>query len=162
LKSNVFLNAIFTLIKLNSMQLKRYTDYSLRILIYLGINPERVVSINEIAQAYGISRNHLLKVVIGLTEQGLIEAYRGKAGGWRLACTPHQINIGKVVEYMEDQGSVIDCHAPECPILPACNLKRALQVAQTAFFQSLRQYTLADLLDKKQDKLIRLLSTNYN
>jgi Rrf2 family transcriptional regulator, nitric oxide-sensitive transcriptional repressor len=144
------------------MQLKRYTDYSLRVLIYLGINPERVVSINEIAQAYGISRNHLLKVVIGLSEQGLIEAYRGKAGGWRLACKPHQINIGKVVEYMEDQGPVIDCHEPECPILPACNLKRALQVAQTAFYQALRQYTLTDLLDKKEDKLTRLLSINHN
>ncbi len=144
------------------MQLKRYTDYSLRILIYLGINPERVVSINEIAQAYGISRNHLLKVVIGLAEQDLIEAYRGKTGGWRLAHAPHQINIGKVVEYMEDQGSVIDCHEPACPILPACNLKRALQEAQTAFFQVLRQYTLADLLNKKQDKLIRLLAITSN
>jgi len=140
------------------MQLKRYTDYSLRVLIYLGLNPERVVSINEIAQAYAISRNHLLKVVIGLAEQDLIEAYRGKAGGWRLACAPRQINIGKVVAYMEDQRSIIDCHEPECPILPACNLKRVLHVAQTAFFQALNQYTLEDLLDKKQDKLIRLLA----
>ncbi len=144
------------------MQLKRYTDFSLRVLIYLGINPERVVSINEIAQAYAISRNHLLKVVNGLAEQGLIEAYRGKTGGWQLVRAPHQINIGKVVEYMEDQGSVIDCHDPACPILPACTLKRALQEAQTAFFQVLRQYTLADLLNKKQDKLIRLLAINSN
>jgi len=144
------------------MQLKRYTDYSLRVLIYLGIEPERVVSITEIAQAYAISRNHLLKVVAGLAEQGLIEAYRGKAGGWRLAREAHQINIGKVVAYMEDQGAVVDCHDPECPILPACNLNRALQAAQTAFFQTLNQYTLADLLDKKQGKLIRLLSIGHS
>lgn len=142
------------------MQLKRYTDYSLRVLIYLAVHPERVVSINEIAQAYTISRNHLLKVVSGLAEQGWIEAYRGKAGGWKLACAPHLINLGKVVEIMEHQGSVIDCHEPECPILPACNLKQVLHEAQAAFFQALHHYTLADLLEKKQDKLFRLLAIN--
>jgi Rrf2 family nitric oxide-sensitive transcriptional repressor len=142
------------------MQLKRYTDYSLRVLIYLALHPERVVSVNEIAHAYSISRNHLLKVVRGLAEQGWIEAYRGKTGGWKLKQAPHQINIGKVVEQMEDQDSLIDCHEPACPILPACNLKHALQEAQLAFFQSLRRYTLADLLDKKQHKLIRLLAAN--
>jgi Rrf2 family nitric oxide-sensitive transcriptional repressor len=142
------------------MQLKRYTEYSLRVLIYLGVNPERVVSINEIADAYTISRNHLLKVVSGLAEQGLIVAYRGKTGGWKLARAPHQINIGQVVEYMEEQGPIINCHEPECPILPACTLKRVLYEAQKDFFKSLRQYTLADLLDNKQDKLVRLLASN--
>lgn len=142
------------------MQLKRYTDYSMRVLIYLAINPERIVSINEIAQAYAISRNHLLKVVGGLAEQGWVEAYRGKSGGWKLARTPQQINIGQVVELMEDQGPIINCHQPECPILPACKLKHALHEAQSAFFKALRQYTLADLLDKKQDKLLNLLVVN--
>lgn len=139
------------------MQLKRYTDYSLRVLIYLGLHPEQVISINEIAQAYAISRNHLLKVVSGLAEPGWIEAYRGKTGGWKLKRAPQQINIGKVVEHMEGQGSLIDCHDPACPILPACTLKRALHEAQAAFYQNLRQYTLADLLANKQDKLARLL-----
>ena len=142
------------------MQLKRYTDYSLRVLMYLGINPDRVVSINEIAQAYDISRNHLLKVVSGLAELGVIEAYRGKTGGWKLARAPHQINIGQVVQHMEDQSAIIDCHEPACPILPACTLKRVLHEAQTAFFKTLSQYTLADLIDTKQNKLIRLLAIN--
>ena len=142
------------------MQLKRYTDYSLRVLIYLGINPERVVSINEIAQAYAISRNHLLKVVGGLSEHGWVEAYRGKTGGWKLALAPHLINIGTVVELMEDQGSLIDCTEPACPILPACILKRALTEAQAAFYKTLRHYTLADLIDTKQNKLVRLLALN--
>jgi len=142
------------------MQLKRYTDYSLRVLIYLGINPERVVNINEIAQAYSISRNHLLKVVSGLAEPGWIEAYRGKTGGWKLARDPSQINIGKVVQHMEEQGPIINCHEPACPILPACTLKRALHEAQSAFFNTLQQYTLADLLENKQDKLVRLLTIN--
>jgi Rrf2 family nitric oxide-sensitive transcriptional repressor len=140
------------------MQLKRYTDYSLRVLIYLGIHPERVVSINEIAQAYGISRNHLLKVVGGLAELGWIEAYRGKAGGWKLARAPLQINIGQVVQHMEGQSEIIDCHEPACPIFAACTLKRVLHEAQTAFFTALHQYTLADLLDSKQNKLVRLLA----
>jgi len=142
------------------MQLKRYTDYSLRVLMYLGVHPDRVVSINEIAQAYAISRNHLLKVVSGLAEQDWIEAYRGKTGGWKLARSPNQINIGKVVQHMEEQGPVIDCHEPLCPILPSCNLKRVLQEAQTAFFKTLQQYTLADLLKNRQEKLLHLLSSN--
>jgi len=142
------------------MQLKRYTDYSLRVLIYLGIHPDRVVSLNEMAEAYDISRNHLLKVVGGLAELGWIEAYRGKTGGWKLARAPHQINIGQVVQHMEGQGAIIDCHEPACPILSACTLKRVLHEAQTAFFKTLHQYTLADLLETKQHKLVRLLEIN--
>lgn len=142
------------------MQLKRYTDYSLRVLMYLGLNQDRVVSINEIAQAYSISRNHLLKVVSGLAEMGWIEAYRGKAGGWKLARTPHQINVGKVVQHMEEQGAIVECFEPVCPIQPACTLNRVLQEAQTSFFKTLQQYTVADLLENKKARLVRLLAIN--
>jgi Rrf2 family nitric oxide-sensitive transcriptional repressor len=140
------------------MQLKRYTDYSLRVLIYLGVHPDQVISINEIAEAYDISRNHLLKVVNGLMEQGLIQTYRGKTGGLQLAKSMSKINVGEVVKYMEGNNQIIDCHEPYCPILPACNLKRALHDANQAFYKSLKSYTLADLIKGKQTRLVELLT----
>ena len=140
------------------MQLKRYTDYSLRVLIYLGIHPDRIVSVNEIAEAYDISRNHLLKVVNGLMEQGLINTFRGKTGGLQLAKPASKINVADVVKYMEGDSQLIDCREPYCPILPACNLKRALQEANLAFYQSLKEYSLADLIGDKEKKLLRLLA----
>lgn len=140
------------------MQLKRYTDYSLRVLIYLAINPDRVVSVNEIAEAYDISRNHLLKVVNGLVEQNLIQTFRGKTGGLQLAKPIHRINTGEVVMYMEGSARIIDCDEPYCSILPACNLKRVLHEANQAFYESLKNYTLADLIKGKEVKLVRLLT----
>ena len=140
------------------MQLKRYTDFSLRILIYLGVNPNRIVSINEIADAYDISRNHLLKVVNGLMEQELIQTFRGKSGGLQLAKPARKINVGEVVKYMEGDVQLIDCQEPYCPILPACNLKRALNEANQGFYKILGSYTLEDLIKGKENKLVRLLA----
>jgi Rrf2 family nitric oxide-sensitive transcriptional repressor len=140
------------------MQLKRYTDYSLRVLIYLGVNPDKVISINEIAEAYDISRNHLLKVVNGLIEQGPIQTFRGKTGGLQLAKPLHRINVGEVVKYMEGSSQIIDCHEPYCPIVPVCNLKRALHEANQAFYKSLKGYTLADLIKGKEARLVQLLT----
>jgi Rrf2 family nitric oxide-sensitive transcriptional repressor len=140
------------------MQLKRYTDYALRVLIYLGAFSDQIISINEIARAYGISRNHLLKVVNGLLEQGLIRTYRGKTGGLQLALAPDKINVGKVVRYMEGNARIMDCHEPTCPILPVCNLKDALSEAHEEFYKSLRRYTLADLLKGKQKKIVQIFT----
>jgi Rrf2 family nitric oxide-sensitive transcriptional repressor len=139
------------------MQLKRYTDYSLRVLIYLGIHPDDIISINEIAQAYDISRNHLLKVVSGLQDSGLITTFRGKHGGLHLAKSPGEINVGRVVESMEGRSPLVDCREPFCPILPACNLNTVLREAQQAFIDTLCNYTLADLISGKEVKLVELL-----
>ena len=140
------------------MQLKRYTDYSLRVLIYLAIHPQQTISVNEIAEAYDISRNHLLKVVNGLLEQELVQTYRGKTGGLQLAKTASKINVGEVVKYMEGNAKVIDCHEPYCPIVPACSLQRALNEAHQAFYKSLKRYTLADLIKGKESRLVQLLT----
>ena len=142
------------------MQLKRYTDYALRVLIYLGSHPGQVVSVSRIAQAYGISRNHLLKVVNGLTEQRLIDTFRGKHGGLQLATAPEDINVGTVVTHMEGDSPLIDCINPPCPILPACQLNHALRAAQQAFIDHLSGYTLADLLHGRQQQLVRLLTAD--
>ena len=140
------------------MQLKRYTDYSLRVLICLGLYPGEVISINKIARAYDISRNHLLKVVNGLAEQQLIETFRGKHGGLQLAKSPDSINVGEVVGYMEGRNPLIDCREPPCPILPACTLNAVLDEAKRAFINTLQHYTLADLLEGKRSQLVELLA----
>ena len=136
------------------MRLTRYTDYALRVLTYLGAQPDRVCSIAEIARGYGISQNHLMKVAHDLGKAGYIEGVRGRAGGIRLAKPPDKINVGAVVRQTEDGFDLVDCDT--CAISPACELTRVLDEALAAFMTVLDRYTLADLL-KRQTKLLRLL-----
>ena len=140
------------------MHLKRFTDFSLRVLIYLALHPGRTVSINEIARAFDMSRNHLLKVVNELVSQQVIVTYRGKTGGIRLASAPETINVGHLVRQMEGDHPMIDCHEPLCPILPACVLNGALDEAKNAFFAQLELYTIADLIGNKPQRLVKLLA----
>lgn len=136
------------------MRLTRYTDYALRVLTYLGARPDRVCSIGEIARAYGISQNHLMKVAHDLGKAGYIEGVRGRTGGIRLARPPGTINVGAVVRQMEEGFDLVECDA--CAIAPACELTRILDEALAAFMTVLDRYTLADLLTR-QTKLLRLL-----
>lgn len=138
----------------HQMRLTRYTDYALRVLTYLGAQPDRVCSIAEIARAYGVSQNHLMKVAHDLGKAGYIEGVRGRTGGIRLARPPEKINVGAVVRRMEDGFVLVDCDT--CAIAPACDLTRVLDEALAAFMAVLDRYTLADLL-KRQTKLLRLL-----
>lgn len=141
------------------MRLTIYTDYALRMLIYLGANGDRICSIGTIATSYGISKNHLMKVAIELSSQGLIESVRGNGGGIRLAKPPHQISIGKVVRLTESDMYLVGCFdktGPSCRISSGCMLKTVLEDALDAFLQVLDNYTLADLVTKR-DKIQRLL-----
>jgi Rrf2 family nitric oxide-sensitive transcriptional repressor len=113
----------------------------------------------HIADVYGISRNHLLKVAAGLSEQHLIRTFRGKYGGMQLALAPEEINIGQVVDHMEGAVPLVDCAVPPCPILPTCELNHVLQEARQAFLSSLHRHTLADLLAGQRPALLRLLNT---
>lgn len=142
------------------MQLKRYTDYALRMLLYLGAHPNEVVSVSRIAEAYGVSRNHLLKVANGLVAGGLVASFRGSSGGLRLAMPPESINVGEVVRHMEGERPVIDCSQPPCPILPACHLQQVLLEAQQDFMARLARYTLADLMRGKRRQLVALLANS--
>lgn len=131
------------------MQLTLYTDYSLRVLLYLGLVPERTATITEIADAYGISRNHLVKVVHNLSIHGFILTTRGRGGGICLARPPEQIVIGDVVRHTEMNFTLVECFDRElntCPIAAACILKDALYEAQKAFMAVLDKSTLADTL----------------
>ena len=130
------------------MRLTAYTDYSLRTLMYLALKPDGLATIAGIAAAYGISANHLMKVVHQLGLAGDIETVRGRQGGMRLARRPEDINIGQLVRRMEPDLNMAPCFAGPalCPITPACVLQRALREALEAFLAVLDRYTLADLV----------------
>lgn len=140
------------------MKLTQYTDYSLRTLIYLGLNPDKLSTITEISENYHISRNHLVKVVHQLGAYGLIETVRGKGGGIRLASAPEEINIGDVVGRFENLAPV-ECFSDydTCAISPSCRLRGVLQEALRGFMGVLNAYTLKDLLVNKK-KMRTLLS----
>lgn len=142
------------------MHLTLHTDYSLRVLLYLKLRGNERSTIQGISEAYGISRNHLMKVVQRLAQLGYVEANRGRGGGLRLAVEPGEINIGRVVEQTEPHLDLVECFDMEtntCPIVPACELKSALGKAQQAFLETLRGYTLADLGSSRR-RLLRLLT----
>ncbi len=131
------------------MQLTRFTDFSLRVLIHLGAHPDTLATVAALAGEQGISRHHLTRVVHQLGIKGYIETLRGKGGGFRLARRPDQIRIGDVVRDMETGFELAECFRPgenACRLLPACALKPVLAEAGRAFLASLDRYTLADLL----------------
>jgi Rrf2 family nitric oxide-sensitive transcriptional repressor len=131
------------------MRLTLYTDYSLRVLMYLGQKGDQLATISEIATYYGVSRNHLMKVVHQLGTLGFVETLRGKGGGIRLGRPADEIGLGDVVRHTEETLELVDCSAGEkgCVIEPACQLRLALNEAMGSFMATLDLYTLADLLN---------------
>jgi len=134
------------------MHLTTFSDYSMRVLIYLGLRRDGLVTISDIAKAYGISENHLMKVVHQLAQGGFIETVRGKGGGMRLAREPEDINLGELIRITEGDTGLLACLEGQgsCCIQSACNLIGILREAQTALFTVLEKYTLADLLQREQ------------
>jgi Rrf2 family nitric oxide-sensitive transcriptional repressor len=135
------------------MKLTRFTDYSLRVLIYLGLKDDGRVTIREISEAYGISRNHLMKVVSLLTRMGYLDARRGPGGGIALARPAEEINVASVVRDMEDDLNLVECFCKggTCIIKPVCELKSILSQALNAYLETLEDYTLSDLLQPKAE-----------
>jgi Rrf2 family nitric oxide-sensitive transcriptional repressor len=135
-----------------SVRLTVYTDYTLRVMMYLAVAwpSGRVVTIDAIAGAYGISRSHLTKIVHELGLNGFIVTTRGRAGGATLARPPNEISIGDIVRMAEKDFAVVACHdtaVPHgCQIFPACNLKRGLARAVDAFMAELDAMTLQDAI----------------
>lgn len=130
------------------MRLTVQTDYTLRMLMHLAINRDRLSTIAEIAERYGISKNHLMKVAQFLSGHGVVESVRGRAGGLRLAHAPSDISVGAIARRLEAESALVECFPGgpgQCLIVPACKLKGVLAEAQEAFFAVLDRYTIDDL-----------------
>ncbi len=133
------------------MQLTLYTDYSLRVLLHLASHPNRRVTITEISEYFGVSRNHLVKVVHNLGKLQLIHTIRGKSGGLLLAVSPEDVNIADLVRQVEPHMNLLECFddaTNTCPITMQCSLKGVLFQARQGFMDVLEQYTLADMMPK--------------
>ena len=142
------------------MRLTMYTDFSLRMLIYLGTKePGEKATVQEISDTYSISKNHLTKVAHELGKMGLIETIRGRGGGIRLKVAPEMINIGELVRKTEDDFHLVECFNSEsntCILSSACRLKGVLYEALTAYLAVLDGYTIADFIINK-DELAAIL-----
>lgn len=135
------------------MRLTNFSDYALRVLMYAAAREERLITIEETAKVYGISRAHLMKVVNQLTRAGYLKAVRGRSGGLALAKRPHKIGLGDVVRATEPDFALVECFGVDnrCVITPRCRLRGALKEALTAFIATLDRYTLADLILSPRD-----------
>jgi Rrf2 family nitric oxide-sensitive transcriptional repressor len=145
------------------MNLTKFSDYSLRVLIYLALHPERPVTVAEISKAYNVSQHHLVKVSQLLIDKGYVTSLRGRSGGLRLSRQPGDINIGKIVRLTEPNWNVVECFdsaTNSCPIDGACGLKGALRDAQQAFLNTLEAHTIADFLPQSKSILQLLRSAS--
>jgi Rrf2 family transcriptional regulator, nitric oxide-sensitive transcriptional repressor len=139
------------------MHLTLYSDYSMRVLLYLAADPGRVVATEEISNAFNISLNHLVKVVNQLGKLGYLKIKRGRQGGILLAQDPKEIRLGKLVRAVEPDFHLAECFDPatnRCLLSPACGLKGALFEARQAFFKTLDQYTLESVMTPPMRKLL--------
>ena len=130
------------------MRLTSYSDYSLRLLMYAALKGPGLVTIQEVADTYGISKNHLMKIAFDLGRHGFLETVRGRGGGLRLARKPEKIGLGEIVRATEEDFNIVECFdlaTNTCSIIKPCRLKGALSRALNAYLAVLDEYTLADL-----------------
>lgn len=145
------------------MRLTRYSDYSLRVLMYLAVHSGQVSTVADISGAYRISRAHLMKVVHELGRAGFIETTRGRGGGLRLTRALDRITVGEVLRKTEDRMDLVECFDPatsRCRIEPLCLLRGAVEEALDAFLTTLDGYTLADLVARRRRPLSQLLTAS--
>ncbi|CEG07200.1 HTH-type transcriptional repressor NsrR [Afipia felis] len=143
------------------MRLTNFSDYALRILMYAAVVPDgRLITIEETAEAYGISRAHLMKVANQLTRAGYMKAVRGRSGGLTLAKRPDRIRLSDVLRATEPDFALVECMTADnrCMISPRCRLRGALNEALAAFLETLDGYTLADLILSPKDSARPLLA----
>ena len=134
------------------MRLTDFTDYSLRVLMYCALHPERSVTIAEMADHHVVSKNHLMKVVNDLARQGYLQTTRGRGGGLRLLKPPADIKLGEVVRHTESDFRLVECFDPKvntCALTDHCQLKQVLGVALKSYLAELDKVTLADITQVK-------------
>ncbi len=135
------------------MRLTNFSDYALRVLMLAAARADRLITIEETAAVYGISRAHLMKVVNQLTRAGFLKAVRGRSGGLTLAKAPGQINLGDVLRATEPDFALVECFTTDnhCMLTPRCRLRGVLHEALGAFIVTVERYTLADLVLSPED-----------
>lgn len=145
------------------MRLSEYTDYTLRVLMYCAAHRDRLVTIGELAEQHGLSKNHLMKVVNDLARQGLLETTRGRGGGLRLLAEPETIRIGDVVRATETDFRLVECFDAStnaCTLTPSCRLKHLFNDALAGYFKALDGATLADMTQGLPDLSVQALKSN--
>ena len=133
------------------MRMTLHSDYALRMLIYLAVHPDRPVTVGDIAAAYRLSRNHLLKVALNLSKGGFVETIRGRSGGLRLAKPAAEITIGAVVRHLEEDFALVEClkaGGGACAISPLCRMKGLFSEALAAFLNVLDRHTIGEIVGK--------------
>lgn len=143
---------------MSPLHLTRHSDYTMRLLMHLAVQPDATATIREISDRYGISRNHMMKVANSAIQAGFVASVRGCVGGLKLAKLPADICIGDVLRETESWITV-ECFEPatnQCRIVRGCGLRSALQNAQKAYFAVLDGYSLADIIQQKS-LLVQLL-----
>lgn len=144
------------------MRLTDYTDYALRVLLYLAVRPSGLSTIQEISDAYGVSKNHLMKIVQQLGELGWVETVRGRNGGLRLSERSRELTVGDIVRKTENDFAIVGCFGeqaegqPGCVIQPHCRLRGVLAAARDAFLAELDKHTVGELA-QPANELARLL-----
>jgi Rrf2 family nitric oxide-sensitive transcriptional repressor len=131
------------------MRLTLHTDFALRLLMLLALEPDQLHTIEEVARRYRISRNHLMKVAQTLVQEGFVDSLRGRGGGLKLAKPADRINLGAVIRKTEDSLSLVECFDRRkngCLVSSACGLRGPLEEALAAFLAVLDRYTLADMI----------------
>lgn len=136
------------------MQISKSTDFALRVLIYAAVKPEKLVTQQEVADFFDISREHLRKIVHELSKSAYLKTHRGNKGGFTLSRLPSDINIGDVVALFEKKQDIIDCDALSCVLSRNCQLKNAFNEAENAFMESLNKYSLEDMLSKPMQRIL--------
>ncbi len=147
------------------MRLTKFTDYALRVMIYLARHPDGLATIADIAHEYDIPSTHLMKVVHRLAQCGYIVTVRGKGGGMRLARMPDLINVGDLVRHTEDNMDIAECFNNEnqtCPMLPECTLKSILMEARKSFLVTLDFYRLSDIMGSSLPPLVAPMQRAHN
>ncbi|MES2949448.1 MAG: Rrf2 family transcriptional regulator [Pseudomonadota bacterium] len=134
------------------MRLTDYTDYTLRVLMFCALNPERSITIAELADSHAVSKNHLMKIVNDLARQGLLQTTRGRGGGLRLLKPAADINIGDVVRKSETDFRMVECFDPShnaCTLTANCQLKNVFRTALQSYLAVLDKVTLADITQSR-------------
>jgi Rrf2 family nitric oxide-sensitive transcriptional repressor len=144
------------------MQLTKFTDLSLRVLMYLTQDGRLTpVTINEIALQFDVPRNHLIKVVTRLNKLGWLMATRGRSGGLRLGVVADQLRLGDVLMELENTTALINCSVPPCTLKGQCHLKEILDIGLNAFYEHMNTYTLADIVNTKMQLVVIDMHKQY-